>query len=77
MNKNLFRSIMVLHNDTNKTLAEFLGISENSVSNKINENGTEFKQSEISMIKKRYSLSDERTIEIFLIKKCLIRHEER
>lgn len=65
MNKNLFRSIMVLHNDTNKTLAEFLGISEKSVSDKINERGTEFKQSEISAIKKRYNLSDEKTIAIF------------
>ena len=65
MNKALFRSIMVLHNDTNKTLAEALGISERSVSDKINENGTEFKQSEIATIKKRYSLSDEQTSDIF------------
>ena len=65
MNKNLLRSIMVLHNDTNKTLAEAIGISEKSVNDKINENGTEFKQSEISIIKKRYSLSDEQTSAIF------------
>ena len=65
MNKALFRSIMVLHNDTNKTLAECLGISERSVSDKINENGTEFKQSEIATIIKRYSLSDEQTSDIF------------
>lgn len=65
MNKNLLRSIMVLHNDTNKTLAEAIGISEKSVNDKINENGTEFKQSEISIIKKRYGLSDEQTSAIF------------
>lgn len=65
MNKNLFRSIMVLNNDTNKSLADWLGISEKSVSDKINERGTEFKQSEIAMIKKRYSLSDEQTSDIF------------
>lgn len=65
MNKTLFRSIMVLNNDTNKSLAECLGISEKSVSDKINEKGTEFKQSEISIIKKRYSLSDEQTSSIF------------
>jgi hypothetical protein len=47
MNKDLLRSVMVLHGDTNKTLATFLGISEQSVSNKINENGTEFKKGEI------------------------------
>ena len=57
MNKDLLRSIMVLHGDTNKTLAAFLGISEQSVSNKINENGTEFKQGEITKIKDKYNLS--------------------
>lgn len=65
MNKNLLRSIMVLNNDTNKTLADYLGISEKSVNDKINENKTEFRQSEISLIKKRYSLTDEQTSAIF------------
>lgn len=65
MNKALLRSIMVLHNDTNKSLAEYLGISEKSVNDKINEKGTEFRQSEIASIKKRYSLSDEQISSIF------------
>lgn len=65
MNKTLLRSIMVLNNDTNKKLADYLGISEKSVNDKINENRTEFKQSEISLIKKRYSLTDEQTSAIF------------
>lgn len=65
MNKNLFRSTMVLFGDTNKTLAEYLDISEKSVSDKINERGTEFKQKEIAAIKKRYSLTDEQVINIF------------
>lgn len=65
MNKALLRSIMVLHNDTNQTLAEYLGISSKSVTDKINENNTEFKQSEIAAIKKRYSLSDEQVSDIF------------
>jgi DNA-binding transcriptional regulator YiaG len=65
MNKQLLRSIMVLHNDTNKTLAEYLGISEKSVNDKINERGTEFKQSEIASIRKRYNLSDEQVSTIF------------
>ena len=56
---------MVLNNDTNKTLADYLGISEKSVNDKINENKTEFRQSEISLIKKRYSLTDEQTSAIF------------
>lgn len=65
MNKALLRSVMVLHGDTNKTLATYLGISEKSVNDKINENGTEFKQSEIASIKKRYTLTNEQVSDIF------------
>lgn len=65
MNASLLRSIMVLHDDTNSTLAEFLGISVNSVCNKINERGTEFKQGEIAMIKERYHLSSDQVDAIF------------
>ena len=65
MNKALLRSIMVLHGDTNRELAKYLGISEKSLSDKINENNTEFKQSEIAAIKKRYSLDDAQTSLIF------------
>jgi hypothetical protein len=65
MNKDLLRSVMVLHGDTNKTLATFLGISEQSVSNKINENGTEFKKGEIFKIKERYNLTCDQVDLIF------------
>lgn len=65
MNKALLRSVMVLHGDTNKSLAQYLGISEKSVNDKINENKTEFKQSEIAAIKKRYSLADDQVSDIF------------
>lgn len=65
MNKDLLRSVMVLHGDTNKTLAAFLGISEQSVSNKINENGTEFKKGEIAKIKERYHLTCDQVDRIF------------
>ena len=65
MNAKLFRSVMVLHGDTNASLAEFLGITEQSVCNKINENGTEFKQGEIAMIKARYNLEPEMVDRIF------------
>lgn len=57
MNKALLRSVMTLYGDTNKDLADYLGISEQSLSNKINENGTEFKQGEIKRIKARYNLT--------------------
>lgn len=65
MNKALLRSVMALHGDTNKDLANFLGISEQSVSNKINENGTEFKQGEIAKIKTRYNMTSEMVDDIF------------
>lgn len=65
MNSAKLRSIMVLNGDTNKSLAEFLGITEQSVCNKINENGTEFKQGEIAKIKERYKLSAEEVEAIF------------
>ena len=65
MNKALLRSVMALHGDTNKSLAEYLQISEKSISDKINENNTEFKQSEIDAIIERYDLSNDQLRSIF------------
>ena len=65
MKKELLRSIMVLHGDTNKDLADYLGITEQSISNKINENGTEFKQGEIRLIRSRYNLTSDQVDLIF------------
>lgn len=65
MNKALLRSIMALYGDTNKDLADYLCISEQSLSNKINENDTEFKQGEIKRIKYRYNLTADQVDLIF------------
>lgn len=65
MNKELLRSIMVLHGDTNKDLADYLGITEQSVSAKINENGTEFKVGEMRLIRERYDLTADQVDRIF------------
>ena len=65
MDKRLLRSIMARYGDTNASLAEYLGITEQSVSNKINENGTEFKQGEIFKIKAKYGLDSEMVDRIF------------
>ena len=65
MNKVLLRSIMVLHGDTNTNLAELLGRTPQSVSAKMNENGTEFTQGEIAKIRDRYNLSAEQIEAIF------------
>ena len=65
LNNKLLRSVMILYGDTNRDLAKYLGISQQSVSSKINENGTEFRQGEIAKIKDRYSLSAEQINNIF------------
>lgn len=65
MNKNMLRSIMVLHGDTNKDLAACIGKSEQTVTNKINENGTEFVKHEIKAIAERYNLTAEQIRLIF------------
>lgn len=65
LNNKLLRSVMILYGDTNRDLAKYLGISQQSVSSKINENGTEFRQGEIAKIKDRYSLFAEQVNNIF------------
>lgn len=65
MDKAKLRSIMALHGDTFRDLANLLGISEQSVSNKMNEKRTEFKQGEISKIQAHYNLTAEEVVEIF------------
>ena len=66
MNKKQLRSVMVLHDDTNQTRAEYLGITDSTLSMKMNEtNGAEFTQGEIQKIIDRYNLSAEQTMLIF------------
>lgn len=65
MNSRELKSVMVLNGDNVVSLANFLGISEQSLRNKMRENGTSFKQGEIAMIVSRYSLTPDRTMAIF------------
>ena len=65
MNGALLKSIRVLNGDTIRDLAGYLGITPQSVSDKINERKTEFKQGEIAAIKERYSLSADQVEAIF------------
>ena len=69
MNKKLLRGLMALHGDTNKSLAKFLGISEQSVCNKINEKGTEFNRTEIGNISNKYSMTPELVDLVFFAEK--------
>ena len=65
MNKRELQSVMALHGDTIRDLAEYLGKTPQSVSDKMNERGTEFKQGEIAAIKDKYNLSPEQVDSIF------------
>lgn len=65
MNGVMLKSVMVLNGDTIRDLAEYLHISPQSTSDKINERGTEFKLGEIQMIKEKYRLSPDQVDAIF------------
>ena len=65
MDKAKFKSVMVLHGDTQGRLAEALGMAQETLSRKLNEQG-EFSQSEIKAIKNRYHLTPDEVDAIFL-----------
>ena len=64
MDKAKFKSAMALHGETQGRLAEALGMTQETTSRKLNEQG-EFSQSEIKAIKKRYNLKPEEVDAIF------------
>lgn len=69
MNKKMLESKMKLFGDTNATLAQAIGISQQSLSSKKNETrGAEFTQGEIAAIKQRYTLSAGEVDDIFFAK---------
>ncbi len=66
MDVNLLKSKMILHGDTQRALAKYLGISEQRLSAKLNgKNNAEFHQSEILSIKKKYDLTSKEVDDIF------------
>lgn len=65
MNKSMLRSVMTLHGDNYRSLAGALGLTPQTLCAKVNENGTEFRQSEIAKIKRRYKLTAEEVDAIF------------
>lgn len=64
MNKSALRAKMVMNDDTGITLSKALGISETTLSSKIN-GKAEFTRNEIAKIKERYKLNAEDIDEIF------------
>ena len=66
MKKNVLESKMKLHGDTQKDLAEVIGISLQTFNKKLNgTDGGNFSQLEIMVIKLRYNLTPEEIDEIF------------
>ena len=63
-NKNLLRSKIALHGDTQGDLAAFLGLSEPAMSKKVN-GFCDFTQGEIRAITQRYSLDPSEVTETF------------
>lgn len=69
MNKYRLESVMRLHGDTAGDLAQYLGITRGTFSQKINEKRTGFTQSEIMRIKEKYQLTAEEVGQIFFADK--------
>ena len=64
VNKNLLKSKMILNNDSNKTLASKLNITEGSMSNKINSKN-KFTPEEMNFIREDYNSTDVDFIDMF------------
>ena len=71
MNKAMFKSIMALYGDTVNDVADFLGLTPQSVYNKMNETempsgkNAEFGQREIRLLSERYKLTAKQIKEVF------------
>lgn len=68
MNKIEFEVEMKRHHDLAKEIADFLGITYQTLSKKKNEAGAYFTKEEMNKLKERWSLSDARFVEIFFTK---------
>ncbi|MGP2527456.1 XRE family transcriptional regulator [Acidaminococcus sp. LBK-2] len=64
MNKNKLRAVMVLNDDTVRSLSAAMGMARQTFYSKMN-GASDFKQSEIGFIQKRYDLTAENVNEIF------------
>ncbi len=70
MDKTLLSSVMVKNHDTQRKLAEAMGLSLSRFNAKINEReGAEFTQTEMTFIISRYHLSNDEAMKIFFAEK--------
>lgn len=63
-NERLLKSKMTLYGDTQESLAKYLSLTRQTLSRKIS-GEYDFTQTEMSLIKKRYNLTDEEFAQIF------------
>lgn len=68
MNLPRLKSIMALHSETVKDLADLIGLSASSVYRKLEGTLGEFTQSEIAKIKDHYQLTPDEVDDIFFTK---------
>lgn len=68
MNTLQFNVYKVKNHDTQAILAEAMGIPQSALSARIN-GKIEFRQNEINFIRKRWSLTDQETVDIFFSEK--------
>lgn len=64
MNKNAFKSLIILKGDTQKDVADALGVTEQTIGDKLN-GVSDFKQTEIKTLIDRYDLTPEQVNDIF------------
>ena len=64
MNSNLLKAVIVKNGDTQKKLAEAMGLQTSGLNMRIN-GRTEFRRNEINFIKNRYSLTSDEIDSIF------------
>jgi hypothetical protein len=70
MDKTLLSSVMVKNDDTQRDLAEAMGMSLSRFNAKINEReGAEFTQNEMMFMITRYHLTNDEAMKIFFTKK--------
>lgn len=72
MKKELLLSLIVANKDTSKGLANYLGISAQTFSRKLNSSGgSAFTLGEVRAIKKKYNLTDIELVSVFFGGECL------
>ena len=64
MQSKLFRSMMVLNDDTLSTVAEYLGITRQTLAEKL-QGTSEFKQTEIDRLITKWNLTPHEVVQIF------------